>query len=52
LITDLNNRNVYYPRTIKNRIDGGTILTESTFSQDSIVWESLSDSDAIELALK
>jgi monoamine oxidase len=51
-ITDLNIRTVYYPRIINNQTDGGTILVAYTWSQDSLVWQSLTDSDAIELTLK
>jgi glycine/D-amino acid oxidase-like deaminating enzyme len=52
LTTDLNIRNIYYPDTTNNQVDGGTILVAYTFSQDSVVWQSLSHSDAIELVLK
>lgn len=52
LITDLNLRNVYYPCIINNRTDGGTLLVAYTYTQDALVWQSLSDFEAIDLALE
>jgi glycine/D-amino acid oxidase-like deaminating enzyme len=51
-ITDLNIRNVYYPSVINNQTNGGTMLVSYTSAQDTLVWQSLSESDAIELTLK
>ncbi|CAF3809166.1 unnamed protein product [Rotaria sp. Silwood1] len=51
-ITDLPVRSIYYPKTTINQTDGGTLLASYTSSQDSIIWQSLSESDAIELALQ
>lgn len=52
LLTDLLIRNVYYPSTNSNQTDGGTILASYTGEQDSMIWQSFSEADAIELALK
>jgi glycine/D-amino acid oxidase-like deaminating enzyme len=52
LLTDLLIRNVYYPSTNSNQTDGGTILASYTGEQDSMIWQSFSEEDAIELALK
>ncbi|CAF1283605.1 unnamed protein product, partial [Rotaria sordida] len=49
-ITDLPIRFVYYPQN--SNVNGGVILASYTWSQDSLLWQSLSDDDAIELALK
>ncbi|CAF3920416.1 unnamed protein product [Rotaria sp. Silwood1] len=51
-ITDLSVRFIYYPTTSSDQTGGGAIIASYTWSKDSIVWQSLSDSDAIELALK
>ncbi|CAF0895065.1 unnamed protein product [Rotaria sordida] len=50
--TDLPIRNINYPTMTNNQTDGGAILASYTFSKDSIAWQSLSESDAIELALR
>ncbi|CAF1285717.1 unnamed protein product [Rotaria sordida] len=50
--TDLPIRTIFYPSTNMNQTDGGIIITAYTFAQDSIIWQSLSDVDAIEQALK
>ncbi|CAF2701584.1 unnamed protein product [Rotaria sp. Silwood2] len=50
--TDLPIRSIYYPSTTSNQTDGGTVLASYTRSQNSMIWQSLSESDAIELALK
>ncbi|CAF3396529.1 unnamed protein product, partial [Rotaria sp. Silwood2] len=49
-VTDLPIRFVYYPEG--SNIDGGVILASYTWSQDSLLWQSLSNDEAIELALK
>ncbi|CAF3602232.1 unnamed protein product [Rotaria socialis] len=51
-VTDLPIRLIYYPKTTSNQTNGGTLLASYTFSKDSITWQSLSDADAIDLALK
>jgi monoamine oxidase/glycine/D-amino acid oxidase-like deaminating enzyme len=51
-ITDLNIHQVYYPYSANNLTDGGTILGSYTFGYSSHLWQSLSESDAIEEALK
>ncbi|CAF3771139.1 unnamed protein product [Rotaria sordida] len=50
--TDLPIRTIFYPSTNMNQTNGGIIITAYTFAQDSIIWQSLSDVDAIEQALK
>ena len=52
LETDLLLRMIYYPSTNSNQTDGGTLLAAYISSQDSMIWQSFSDYDAIELALK
>lgn len=51
-VTDLNIRSVYYSRPMNNQTSGGTILASYTVGINSVVWQSLSDSDVIDLALK
>ncbi|CAF4820775.1 unnamed protein product [Rotaria sp. Silwood1] len=51
-ITDLNIRTIYYPRMNNNHTNGGTILASYVVGLNSLLWQSLSDSDVIELALK
>lgn len=50
--TDLPIRSIYYPSTSSNQIDGGAVLATFAFFQDSVVWQSLSEADAIELTLQ
>lgn len=50
--TDLPIRSIYYPSTSGNHTDGGTVLAAFAFFQDSVVWQSLSELDAIELTLQ
>ncbi len=52
MLTDLLIRNAVYPSTNSNQTDGGTILASYTAEQDSMIWQSFSEADAIELALK
>lgn len=52
LITDQNLRNVFYPPIINNRTDGGTMLVAYNYGQDALLWHSLTDFQAIELALE
>jgi glycine/D-amino acid oxidase-like deaminating enzyme len=49
-ITDLPSRFIYYPKD--SNINGGVILASYSWSQDSLLWQSLSDDDAMELALQ
>ncbi|CAF0790255.1 unnamed protein product [Adineta steineri] len=49
-VTDLPIRFVYYPQD--SNVNGGVLVGSYTWSQDSLLWQSLSDDDAIELALK
>jgi glycine/D-amino acid oxidase-like deaminating enzyme len=49
-VTDLPVRFVYYPKD--SNTNGGVILASYTWSQDSLLWQSLNEDDAIELALK
>ena len=49
--TDLLLRSIYYPWIHENQTNGGTILGSYTFEQDSIIWQSFSEADAIELTL-
>ncbi len=51
-LTDLPIREVYYPSTNSNQTDGRTIIASYTFTQDSLVWQALSELDAIEFTLK
>ena len=51
VVTDLLLRSIYYPWTNENQTNGGTILASYTFVQDSIIWQSFSEADAIDLAL-
>jgi monoamine oxidase len=50
--TYLNLRQIYYPHTANNQTNGGTIIAAYTSGDSSILWQSLSDSEAIKLALK
>ncbi|CAF3935186.1 unnamed protein product [Rotaria sordida] len=50
--SDLPIRSIYYPKTTSNQTDGGTLLASYTLGPNSIIWQSLSDSDAIELVLQ
>lgn len=50
--TDLPIRLIHYPITTSNQTDGGTLLASYTMSQDSVIWQSLTESEAIELALR
>jgi glycine/D-amino acid oxidase-like deaminating enzyme len=52
LRTDLLLRSIFYPSTNSSQTDGGTILASYTSSQDSMIWQSFSEADAIKLALK
>ena len=52
LTTDLLLRSVYYPYTNANQTNGGTILAAYAYSQDAIIWQAFSDTEAMELALK
>ncbi|CAF1007962.1 unnamed protein product [Rotaria sp. Silwood1] len=49
-VTDLNIRRVFYLRN--NHSNGGTILASYTAGLNSLQWQSLSESDAIELTLQ
>ncbi|CAF1046519.1 unnamed protein product, partial [Didymodactylos carnosus] len=51
-VTDLLIGRIHYPSTNSNQTDGGTVLASYTLSTSSIIWQSLSEPDAIELALK
>ena len=50
--TDLNLRQVYYPLTINNQTNGGTLLASYVTGYGALLWQSLSHDDVIEFALK
>ena len=48
MLTDLLIRNAVYSSTNSNQTDGGTLLASYTAEQDSMIWQSFSEADAIE----
>ena len=51
-MTDLNLHSIYYPYTRNNETNGGTIIAAYNLGQSSLIWQSLSEFDTIELVLQ